>query len=43
MPSWWWHHVSNIGDDENELNIGIDIDTKTWNHDYLRSIFPRFF
>ena len=46
VPSWWWHHVSNIAtsnENADELNIGIDIDTKTWNHDYLRSIFPRFF
>eukprot|EP01084_Bolivina_argentea_P195390 335203_1 len=45
VPSWWWHHVSNMEDNSNNgvLNIGVDIDTKTWNYDFMRSLFPRFF
>eukprot|EP00484_Ammonia_sp_Unknown_P028426 CAMPEP_0197033332 /NCGR_PEP_ID=MMETSP1384-20130603/11773_1 /TAXON_ID=29189 /ORGANISM="Ammonia sp." /LENGTH=232 /DNA_ID=CAMNT_0042463127 /DNA_START=371 /DNA_END=1069 /DNA_ORIENTATION=+ len=47
VPSWWWHHVTNLDAQDSDqsgdgLNIGIDIDTKQWNYDFLRSIFPRF-
>ena len=39
VPSWWWHQVMNIEqeNDLNAVNIGIDIDTKTYNYDFLRA------
>jgi len=41
VPSWYWHHVENVHDDEKELEkdgnfiIGLDVDTKWRNNDWL--------
>lgn len=43
VPSWYWHHVENLpNNEEGEHNmiIGVDVDTKDWNHSYLHAFFP---
>jgi hypothetical protein len=48
VPSWYWHHVENLKDEEGkeeegkgrELIIGLDVDTHEWNHNWLWVFFP---
>ena len=43
VPSWYWHHVENLpkdNSDDSSLIIGVDVDTKVWNHSWLYALFP---
>jgi len=42
VPSWYWHHVENLDDTSNfNINIGVDIDTHVWNHQWIWAFFPQ--